>query len=91
MVNAEIPAGLRLPRTAVCPETHHLARERAARLRAAVARLPARCGALLAALLDDPTADYSTLAARLGTPRGSIGPTRSHCLECLRRRLGPDI
>ncbi|WP_052440915.1 RNA polymerase sigma factor [Streptacidiphilus anmyonensis] len=91
MANAEIPAGLRLPRTGGCPETHHLAQERAARLRAAVSRLPARCGALFAALLDDPTADYAALAARLGIPRGSIGPTRSRCLECLRRRLGPDI
>ncbi|WP_042364353.1 hypothetical protein [Streptacidiphilus neutrinimicus] len=87
MVTVEIPAGLRLPRTAVCPESHHLARERSARLRAAVARLPARCGALVAALLEDPTADYATLAAHLG----SIGPTRSRCIECLRRRLGPDL
>jgi DNA-directed RNA polymerase specialized sigma24 family protein len=91
MAHAEIPAGLRLPRTGVCPETRALAQERAARLRAAIAHLPARCGALLGALLDDPTADYETLAARLGVPRGSIGPTRSHCLECLRRRLGPDL
>ncbi|RAG85700.1 hypothetical protein DN069_10670 [Streptacidiphilus pinicola] len=91
MANLEIPAGLRLPRTGVCPETRALARERTARLRAAVARLPARCAPLMDALLDDPTADYRTLAARLGVPRGSIGPTRAHCLDCLRRRLGPDV
>lgn len=91
MANLEIPAGLRLPRAAVCPETRALTRERASQLRAAVARLPARCASLLTALLDDPAADYPTLAARLGIPRGSIGPTRSHCLSCLRRRLGPDI
>lgn len=91
MANLEIPAGLRLPRTAVCPESRALARERASELRAAVSRLPARCGSLLTALLEDPTADYRTLAARLGIPRGSIGPTRSHCLDCLRRRLSPDL
>ncbi|MEY9873373.1 DNA-directed RNA polymerase specialized sigma24 family protein [Streptacidiphilus sp. MAP12-33] len=87
----EIPVGLRLPRSGGCPEAHHLAHERAAALRAAVARLPTRCTRLLAALLDDPSADYAALAATLDMPRGSIGPTRSRCLECLRRRLNPDI
>lgn len=91
MANAEIPAGLRLPRAGVCPEARAIARERAAQLRAAIARLPTRCEALLGALLDDPTADYDTLAARVGMPRGSIGPTRSYCLACLRRRLNPDL
>jgi DNA-directed RNA polymerase specialized sigma24 family protein len=91
MADAEIPAGLRLPRAGVCPEARLLARERASELRAAVDRLPARCGALLGALLDDPTVDYRTLAVRLGIPRGSIGPTRSRCLACLRRRLNPDL
>lgn len=66
-----------------------LARERAAEVRAAVARLPARCAVLVSALLDEPTADYRALAALLEMPRGSIGPTRSRCLGCLRRRLGP--
>ncbi|MEZ0068767.1 DNA-directed RNA polymerase specialized sigma24 family protein [Streptacidiphilus sp. MAP12-20] len=85
----EIPSGLRLPRPAPCPETLLLERERTAELRAAVARLPARCATLLGALLDEPPTDYAELAARLHMPRGSLGPTRSRCLSCLRRRLAP--
>ncbi|MBF9068612.1 hypothetical protein [Streptacidiphilus fuscans] len=85
----EVPAGLRLPRRATCPEARVLARERAAEVRAAVALLPARCAELVGALLDEPTTDYGELAARLRMPRGSIGPTRSRCLSCLRRRLAP--
>ncbi|WP_051944309.1 hypothetical protein [Streptacidiphilus rugosus] len=86
----EIPSGLRLPRAAPCPETLLLQRERAAQVRAAVARLPARCAALLGALLDGPPADYAELAVRLRMPRGSLGPTRSRCLACLRRRLAAE-
>jgi DNA-directed RNA polymerase specialized sigma24 family protein len=87
----EIPVGLRVPRPGGCPEARHLARERAAALRAAVARLPDRCARMVTELLEDPGTDYATLAATLNIPRGSIGPTRSRCLECLRRRLNPDI
>ncbi|SEM33037.1 sigma-70 family RNA polymerase sigma factor [Streptacidiphilus jiangxiensis] len=87
----EIPVGLRLPRPGGCPEARHLARERATALRAAVARLPTRCARLMAAQLDDPGADYGSLAETLNIPRGSIGPTRSRCLACLRRMLNPDI
>jgi DNA-directed RNA polymerase specialized sigma24 family protein len=89
LTSYEYPAGLRLPRLATCPEARVLARERAAEVRAAVALLPARCAALVGALLDEPTTDYGELAARLRMPRGSIGPTRSRCLSCLRRRLAP--
>jgi DNA-directed RNA polymerase specialized sigma24 family protein len=89
LLSYEVPAGLRLPRRATCPEARVLARERAAEVRAAVALLPARCAALVSALLDEPTTDYGELAARLRMPRGSIGPTRSRCLSCLRRRLAP--
>ncbi|MFC9327680.1 RNA polymerase sigma factor [Kitasatospora sp. NPDC057015] len=54
---------------------------------AAVAALPGRCPRLLAVLADAPELTYRDLAALLGMPRGSIGPTRSRCLACLRTVL----
>ncbi|WP_304944748.1 hypothetical protein [Streptacidiphilus sp. ASG 303] len=77
---AETPAALP-PRPAAPPPSLPAA------VRAAVARLPARCAALMTALLDDPGMTYTRLAAETGIPRGSIGPTRSRCLACLRRLL----
>jgi DNA-directed RNA polymerase specialized sigma24 family protein len=71
------------------PEQRTLAAERARELRAAVARLPARCPALVAALLESPPPGYRELAERLALPLGSIGPTRARCLACLRRMLPP--
>lgn len=71
------------------PEQRTLAAERARELRAAVARLPARCPALVAALLESPAPGYRELAERLSLPRGSIGPVRARCLACLRRMLPP--
>ncbi|WP_377268305.1 RNA polymerase sigma factor [Peterkaempfera sp. SMS 1(5)a] len=56
-------------------------------VREAVSRLPGRCAGLLTALLDEPDLGYTALAAATGIPRGSIGPTRSRCLACLRRLL----
>jgi DNA-directed RNA polymerase specialized sigma24 family protein len=32
-----------------------------------------------------PAAPYAEISARLGIPVGSIGPTRSRCLDKLRR------
>lgn len=62
-----------------------LVEERNAALRAAFAQLPVRCQRLLSMLLADPPAHYSDISAQLGIPIGSIGPTRSRCLEKLRR------
>ncbi len=56
-------------------------------VRAAVAGLPGRCPQLLTALADAPGLTYREQAERLGIPRGSIGPTRSRCLSCLRTLL----
>ncbi|MFI6845768.1 hypothetical protein OG535_08860 [Kitasatospora sp. NBC_00085] len=56
-------------------------------VREAVAALPGRCPQLVAALAEDPPPSYRELSERLGMPRGSIGPTRSRCLACLRARL----
>jgi RNA polymerase sigma factor (sigma-70 family) len=49
--------------------------------------LPRRCQELLrvVAFVDRP--DYETVAAALGMPRGSIGPTRGRCLAKLRKLL----
>lgn len=56
------------------------------RLRRAFDALEERCRTLLAALYrEDPPPAYDTLAARLGMPLGSVGPTRARCLDKLRR------
>ncbi|MGA5699416.1 RNA polymerase sigma factor [Peterkaempfera bronchialis] len=80
---AEIPTPLPPRPTAAPPGRSDLPTA----LRAAVPLLPARCPALLTALLDRPGLTYTQLAAETGIPRGSIGPTRSRCLACLRRLL----
>ncbi|MGW6917066.1 RNA polymerase sigma factor [Kitasatospora sp. NPDC054939] len=68
-------------------EEQVLADQRDRALWAAVASLPGRCPELLAALADHPDLGYAELAARLGLPRGSLGPTRSRCLAHLRTLL----
>ncbi|MBC3841646.1 sigma-70 family RNA polymerase sigma factor [Streptacidiphilus sp. 4-A2] len=71
------------------PEQRTLAAERARELRTAAARLPARCPALVAALLEAPTPAYRELGGRTRTAARSIGPLRARCLACLRRMLHP--
>jgi hypothetical protein len=57
-------------------------------------RLDERCRTLLTALFLDPaTPGYESIAARLGMPIGSIGPTRARCfrkLDAILRELGFD-
>lgn len=54
----------------------------------ALAQLPERCQRLLLALYDDDEApSYAQIAQRLGMPQGSLGPTRSRCLDALRKVL----
>lgn len=65
-------------------EDEALAAEQRLAVRRAVARLPGRCPELLTALAEHSDLTYQQLADRLGMPRGSIGPTRSRCLTCLR-------
>jgi RNA polymerase sigma factor (sigma-70 family) len=62
-----------------------LAAERHAALREALAHLPPSCQDLLALLAADPPLPYQQISARLGIPVGSIGPSRSRCLNKLRR------
>ena len=54
----------------------------------ALAMLPDRCRRLLLALFDgDGPPSYADIADRLGMPVGSLGPTRSRCLDALRKAL----
>jgi RNA polymerase sigma factor (sigma-70 family) len=66
--------------------------EREQGVRQAMRRLDARCRALLSALfLDNTASSYEAVAARLGMPIGSIGPTRARCfrkLDAILRELG---
>lgn len=57
-------------------------------LHSGLSRLGERCRALLMALyFEGGEPGYAEIAARLGLPVGSIGPTRARCLEQLRRVL----
>lgn len=66
------------------PEELVLSDERDAGLWRAFAALSARCQQLLRLLVLDPELPYADVAATLGVPVGSLGPTRSRCLERLR-------
>jgi DNA-directed RNA polymerase specialized sigma24 family protein len=59
--------------------------ERHAALREAFTCLPPRCQRLLALLVRDPPVPHTHISAKLGIPVGSIEPTRSRCLQELRR------
>jgi len=59
---------------------------RDAALRAVVATMPERSQALLHMLMADPPVSYEEVAAGLGIPVGSIGPTRQRCLRTLRAK-----
>jgi RNA polymerase sigma factor (sigma-70 family) len=54
------------------------------RLWEAVARLSERCQALLRIVAFEHRPDYTKIAADLGMPVGSIGPSRGRCLQKLR-------
>ena len=53
----------------------------------ALRSLPGRCQKLLRIVAFVPRPDYDDVAARLGMPRGSVGPTRGRCLDKLRSAL----
>ena len=52
-----------------------------------VQALSPRCRRLIAVIAFAPRPDYAAIAADLGMPVGSIGPTRGRCLAKLRARL----
>jgi RNA polymerase sigma factor (sigma-70 family) len=62
--------------------------EEQALVRLALSALGGRCRELLTALYyEDPPPSYAALGRRLGTPVGSLGPTRARCFERLRASL----
>jgi RNA polymerase sigma factor (sigma-70 family) len=86
----EVPveSGLELrPDDADDADARLLRDERARALRLAFADLGEECQQLLRLLLAEPALSYDEIAAAVGRPRGSLGPTRRRCLEHLRSRL----
>jgi RNA polymerase sigma factor (sigma-70 family) len=69
---------------AVLAEHEVLRAEHHAALRKAFSDLPPGCRQLIALLAADPPLSYAEISARLGIPIGSIGPTRSRCLDKVR-------
>jgi len=61
--------------------------DRAALVWQALDRLSARCRELLRVLMASPPPSYAEIAAGLGVPLGSIGPTRARCLQRLREEV----
>jgi RNA polymerase sigma factor (sigma-70 family) len=66
------------------PESEVVRRDGEDRLWDAVEMLSERCQALLRIVAFEHRPDYTTIAANLGMPVGSIGPTRGRCLQKLR-------
>jgi RNA polymerase sigma factor (sigma-70 family) len=62
-----------------------LTQERHIALRAGFRELPERCQGLLSLLFGEPPTPYARIAATVGIPVGSIGPSRMRCLNLLRR------
>lgn len=60
-------------------------------LAAAMRQLPPRCQELLRIVAFVPRPDYHVVAAELGMPQGSIGPTRGRCLARLRALLNTSM
>jgi RNA polymerase sigma factor (sigma-70 family) len=69
------------------PETEAVANDENSALWQALGRLPERCQKLLRIVAWEPRPDYSSVAAGLQMPVGSIGPTRRRCLDKLRVEL----
>jgi RNA polymerase sigma factor (sigma-70 family) len=61
-----------------------IAAERANALHGALARVPVHEQRLLRLMVTHPELSYDELSAKLGIPKGSIGPTRGRCISRLR-------
>ena len=88
--NADLPANesAAILDEAPLPDERLLILEEQHRIRTAVSLLDERCRNLVQMLFyraDPPS--YAEIAASLGIPEGSIGPTRARCLEKLLRML----
>lgn len=79
---------LAVPDPSPLPEAMLAALQEQHRVRQALERLAPRPRQLLELLfLQDEPPPYAEIAARLGIPEGSIGPTRARALEQLRKAL----
>ena len=77
-----------MPDDAPLPDEVLLRLEQQHEIRNAVAAMDDRCRKLLELLFYRPEPPpYSEIAASLGLPEGSIGPTRARCLQKLLRAL----
>jgi RNA polymerase sigma factor (sigma-70 family) len=68
-------------------ETEREDAARAATMWRAFGELSGRCRELLRILMASPPPSYAEVAAALGLPLGSIGPTRARCLQRLREEM----
>ncbi|MDX6739848.1 sigma-70 family RNA polymerase sigma factor [Actinocorallia sp. A-T 12471] len=87
--HAAVPAPrepLDLPDPAPGPEPVAEARDRLARVAAALETLSEPCRRMLRLLA--AATPYAEVAAALGLPRGAIGPARARCLHALTTALG---
>lgn len=86
----ELPTPLELdqrPDDSAPPDAELIREQDRTALRIAFARLGEECRQLLRLLAVEPRPSYDEIAAALGRPRGSLGPTRRRCLDQLRQRL----
>ena len=72
------------------PEAEVIAAEESETLWRAFALLGEACRTLLRMLITDPPPSYAVVSETLGLPIGSIGPTRSRCLNHLREQFETD-
>lgn len=72
------------------PEAQSILTERQRVLWQHISQLSPRCQELIRVIAFADRPDYAALAASLGMPVGSIGPTRGRCLQKLRVTLGAD-
>ena len=77
----------RLPDPGPGSEEQVIADDQRRALWRAIGRLPRRCQELLRIVAFVPRPDYQAVAAELGVPVGSVGPTRGRCLARLRALL----
>jgi RNA polymerase sigma factor (sigma-70 family) len=79
---------MNLPDSAALPDEILLQLEEQHRVRRALAGLDERCQRLLKMLFYQAEAPpYAEIAASLGIPEGSVGPTRARCLQKMLRLL----
>jgi RNA polymerase sigma factor (sigma-70 family) len=76
-----------IPDAGADSEQHLIMKDEQRELWEALRSLPGRCQKLLRIVAFVPRPDYDDIAARLGMPRGSVGPTRGRCLDKLRSAL----